>query len=170
MGYSMASNPTRAKRCLRVRGIHDLETRQHASSVVGSSCSWSTMRSSISGGRVHDIVVILHHVQNSRRQLRLASHDAHEVRIPFTNRVPLSPMILSTLLRTIVWGHDWLGGLPSILKSIILRVKRRWSKHEARMIYEFIETNPGVYVCNELMMASVKADYRSSILYKTITS
>ena len=42
-----------------MRGTHDLETRQHALSAVGSSCRWSTIRSSISGGRERDIVVSL---------------------------------------------------------------------------------------------------------------
>ena len=42
---------------LRVRGIHDLETRQHDSSVVGSSQVWSTMRSRSSVGREGNIVV-----------------------------------------------------------------------------------------------------------------
>ena len=31
---------------VRVRRIHDLETREHALSVVGSSCRWSMIRSS----------------------------------------------------------------------------------------------------------------------------
>ena len=47
----------RSKRCIRVRGTHDLETRQHALSVVGSSYRWSMMRSRISGGREDDIAV-----------------------------------------------------------------------------------------------------------------
>ena len=48
---------TRAKRCLRVRETHDLETTQHVLSGVGSSCRWSTMRSRISGGREDDMMV-----------------------------------------------------------------------------------------------------------------
>ena len=51
------SNSTRAKRCFRERGIHDLVTMQHALRAAGSSWRWSTMRSSISCGREHDIVV-----------------------------------------------------------------------------------------------------------------
>ena len=56
------SNVTQAKRCLRIRGIHDLETRQQALSVTCSSWSWSTMRSNISGGSLRErgIVVALH--------------------------------------------------------------------------------------------------------------
>jgi hypothetical protein len=46
-----------AKRCFRVRGIHDLETRQQALSVSSSSHRWSTMRSRISGGKGHDMLV-----------------------------------------------------------------------------------------------------------------
>jgi hypothetical protein len=46
-----------AKRCFRVRGIHDLEMRQQALSVSSSSHRWSTMRSRISGGKGHDMLV-----------------------------------------------------------------------------------------------------------------
>ena len=46
-----------AKRYLRVRGTHDLETRQHASSAVGSLCSHPTMRSKISGGMEQGIAI-----------------------------------------------------------------------------------------------------------------
>ena len=46
-----------AKRYLRVRGTHDLETRQHASSVVGSLRSHPTMRSKISGGMEQGIAI-----------------------------------------------------------------------------------------------------------------
>jgi hypothetical protein len=52
----LAQNWTLAKRWVRVRWTHDLETTQQALSVVGLSCKWSTMRSRISGGR-EDIVV-----------------------------------------------------------------------------------------------------------------
>ena len=51
-------NVTRSKRYIRVRGTHDFETTQHALSVVGSSCRWSTTISSISGGRKRVIVVV----------------------------------------------------------------------------------------------------------------
>ena len=50
-------NLMEAKRCLRINGTHDLETRQHALSVVGSVRRLSTMRSRISGRRGGDIVV-----------------------------------------------------------------------------------------------------------------
>ena len=53
----MARNSTLAKRCFRVRWIHDSETTQHVLSVVGSSHRWLTIRSRISDGREHDIVV-----------------------------------------------------------------------------------------------------------------
>lgn len=44
-------NSTWKKRCRRARGTHDLDTRQHDSSVAFTSHKWSRMRSSISGGR-----------------------------------------------------------------------------------------------------------------------
>ena len=57
MGHRSELNSTLAKRILRIRGIHDLETRQHDLRVLGSSCRWSTMKSRISGGREENIVV-----------------------------------------------------------------------------------------------------------------
>ena len=45
------------ERCIRVRGIRDLETRQHSLRVVGSSRRLSPVGSRISGGREDDIVV-----------------------------------------------------------------------------------------------------------------
>ena len=54
-GHIQAWNSMRAKRCFRARGTHDSETTQQVLSAVGSPCSWSTMRSRISGGR-DDIV------------------------------------------------------------------------------------------------------------------
>ena len=68
-GDRWGSNPTWANRCLLVRGIHDLEVTQQASSVSGSSCRWSMMRSSISGGRGHDIVV---QFQKSGKRIKVA--------------------------------------------------------------------------------------------------
>jgi hypothetical protein len=50
-------NSTRKKRCRRARGTHDLDTEQHALSVVRSLHKSSTMRSSISCGREGDMVV-----------------------------------------------------------------------------------------------------------------
>jgi len=52
-------NLTLANKCLRAGGTHDLETTQQVPSVAGSSCRWSTMRSRISGGKGHDIVVCI---------------------------------------------------------------------------------------------------------------
>lgn len=43
-------NLTSTKRCFRVRGIHDFETRQQLPSVCPASCKWSTWWSSSSGG------------------------------------------------------------------------------------------------------------------------
>ena len=57
VGPDLERNSTLSKRCLWVRGTHDLETRQHPLSAVGSSCRWSTMTSRISGGRESNIVV-----------------------------------------------------------------------------------------------------------------
>ena len=51
----LASNSTRAKRYFREREIHDLATMQHVLRAAGSWWRWSTMRSSISCGREHDI-------------------------------------------------------------------------------------------------------------------
>ena len=51
-------NVTLAKRCFRVRGTQDLETRQQRSSARLVSCRWSTMESSSSDGkRGPDIVL-----------------------------------------------------------------------------------------------------------------
>src|SRR5882762_11428248 len=60
-------NPTREKMCRRARGTHDLDTVQHALSVVGSSHRWSMMRSSISGGREGDMIAVF--VKTVRRWL-----------------------------------------------------------------------------------------------------
>jgi hypothetical protein len=57
MGDFWTQNSTLAKRWVRVRWIHDLETTQQTLSVVGSSCRWSMMRSRTSGGKEGDIVV-----------------------------------------------------------------------------------------------------------------
>ena len=63
MGDS-GTNWTSKKRCRRARGTHDFDTVQHALSEVRSSYKWSTMRSSISGGRAggraeEDMIVVL---------------------------------------------------------------------------------------------------------------
>jgi len=56
------------KRCFRVRGTHDLETRQHRSSVFGSSRRRSIMESRVSAGRYEpaDIVVSVKVAKNIR--------------------------------------------------------------------------------------------------------
>ena len=65
IGVDLEQNSTLAKRCIRARGAHDLETMQHVLSAVGSSYRWSMMRSRISGGRKSDIVVLCHERSNS---------------------------------------------------------------------------------------------------------
>jgi len=44
--------------CFRARETHDLETTQQDLRVAGSSCRSSTMRSIISGGGGHDMIVV----------------------------------------------------------------------------------------------------------------
>ena len=67
---------TTPKRCFRVRGTHDLETRQHCLSAPGSSRRESTMESWISGGRYEpvDIEVLVKEMQGIR--FRFASFRA----------------------------------------------------------------------------------------------
>ena len=71
MGQFVGWNRTSAKRCFRVRGIHELETRQQVLSVVCSSHRWSTTRSSISGGRGHDIAVCARTVRRWHKPARI---------------------------------------------------------------------------------------------------
>ena len=71
VGPDLKRNLTQSKRCLWVRGTHDLETREHALSAVGSSRRWSTMMSRISGGRESNIVVS---TKTAMRVIGAASH------------------------------------------------------------------------------------------------
>ena len=72
-------NSTRAKRCPRDRGTHDLETTQHDLSEACSLHRWSTTRSIISGGRVW-VIVVWTQRRGNRSRLRTAAtgHSGHE--------------------------------------------------------------------------------------------
>ena len=76
-----------AKRRFRVRGTHDLETRQHFFSVSGVSCMTSMMWSRISGGRYgFDIKVP---VQNLKPPFLALEHHFDIYRLAYDQAVAL---------------------------------------------------------------------------------
>jgi len=67
----VVANQTLAKRCLRVRRIHDLETRQQFLSACFVSCRRSTMASNIPAGRWGSSMMISVHKLHRRFALAL---------------------------------------------------------------------------------------------------